>query len=157
MAPNVPRAIVNLAGYDLLHLDAEHPSRIKIRTYLGGDLHATKANTAFLSSPFWQKRRDDYEPAQGPGYLKTYFENIFAMGTTPMEYTLDDLVKITAPLLLLVGDRDEWCSVEEGVNAFRKLQHGEFGVIPHTGHAITTLVCTVALDFLLRHTKSSIE
>ncbi len=76
---------------------------------------------------------------------------MFAMWTTPMEYTLDDVSKITAPIFLLVGDRDEWCSVEEGVNTFRKLQYGEFGVISNTGHAITALVCIVALDFLLRH------
>jgi pimeloyl-ACP methyl ester carboxylesterase len=158
IAPDVPRAIVNLAGYDLLHPDPEHPSRIMLRTGLGGDPHATKANVGDNpSSPRWSKRKADYEPVQGQGYLTTYFENTFAMWTTPMEHTIDDLPKIRVPTAILVGDRDEFCSVEEGVNAFRKLLHGEFGVIPNTSHAITPLVCTVALDFLLRQTRRNIE
>jgi hypothetical protein len=50
-----------------------------------------------------------------------------------------------------VGDRDYYCTPEEGVAAYRTLPHGELSILPHLDHAITPLVREVALDFLLRH------
>jgi pimeloyl-ACP methyl ester carboxylesterase len=160
MAPDLPRAIVNLAGFDLFNPDPELPTRRFVREWLGGASHATRADVAGHydqmvrqdpDSPMRQRRIDDFEPTQGTGYLKRYYENCFEMWTTPMAYTLDDFRTITAPTLILVGDRDEFCSVEEGVQVYRTLPQGELGVIPGIKHAITPLVCTVTLDFLLRH------
>jgi pimeloyl-ACP methyl ester carboxylesterase len=73
--------------------------------------------------------------------------------THSLRRILDDFAKIVAPTLILVGDRDEFCSVEEGVSTYRALPRGELGVIPGIEHAITPLVCTVALDFLRRHAR----
>jgi len=160
IAPDLPRAIVNLAGYDVFNPDPDSPARVMGRTWLGGgDPHATKTNLAWPDSPspMGQKRIDDYEPAQGPGYVKRYFEQLFDLWIGPLAYTVDDLAKITAPTMILVGDRDGGCSVEEGVAAYRKLPHGEMGMIPGIEHAITPLVCTVALDFLLRHRSHANE
>jgi pimeloyl-ACP methyl ester carboxylesterase len=160
LVPDLPRAIVNLAGYDLFSPDPEHPNRVLLREYLGGHPHATRAEVAATydrrvredpDSPMLKRRLADFEPTQGVGYLKRYYEQYFEMGTTPMAYTLEDFAKIVAPTLILVGDRDEFCSVEEGVSAYRTLQQGEFGIIPGTKHAITPLARTLALDFLLRH------
>lgn len=160
LAPALPRAIVNLAGYDMFSPDPEHLSRVLLRQILGGHPHATRADVANTydqrvredpDSPMRKRRIADFEPTQGTGYLKRYFENIFDMWTTPMAYTLDDFATIVAPTLILVGDRDEGCSVEEGVTAYRALRQGEFGVIPGIKHAITPIVCTLALDFLRRH------
>ncbi len=153
MAPDVPRAIVNLAGFDAFNPDPNAPSRVKIRTWLGGEPNATKTNLQWTDPPsaLGQKRIDDYEPAQGPGYVKRYFDQLFDLWTLPMAYSIDDLAKTAAPTLFLVGDRDEFQSVEEGIAAYRKAPHGELGVIPGIEHGITPLVCTVALDFLLRH------
>jgi hypothetical protein len=53
--------------------------------------------------------------------------------------------------LILVGDRDGFCSVEEGAAAYRLLAQGELAVLPNTDHAITPMMGAVALDFLLRH------
>jgi 3-oxoadipate enol-lactonase len=160
LAPNLPHAIVNLAGYDLFCPDPEHPSRVMLRQALGGSDQATKADVVPHLEGLWrghpvtlmrQRRIDDFEPTQGAGYLSRYYENCFDMWSLPMEYTLDDLPKITAPTLILVGDRDEYCPIEEGVNAYRLLERGEFGVVPGIKHTITPLVATVALDFLRRH------
>ncbi len=166
LAPDLPGAIVNLAGYYEFSPDPEHPSRPLMRETLGGHPHATRADVADHlarllrenpDSPRPKTRTDDFEPTQGAGYAKRYFEEVFEMWTTPMAYTFDDFAKIVAPTLILVGDRDEWNSVEEGVSAYRSLQQGEFGVIPGTEYGITPLVCTVALDFLLRHAPTQMK
>jgi pimeloyl-ACP methyl ester carboxylesterase len=47
----------------------------------------------------------------------------------PSGYAFDDLAKIGAPTLILVGDRDQFCSVEEAAQAFRSLRHGELAVL----------------------------
>lgn len=160
LAPDLPSVIVNLAGYDMFSPDPEHPSRVFLRKSLGGHPHATRADVAEIydqrvredpDSPTRKRRIADFEPTQGAGYLKRYYERCFEMWTTPMAYTVDDFAKIVAPTLILVGDRDDYCSVEEGVSAYRILQQGEFGVIPGSKHAITPFVCTLALDFLRRH------
>jgi hypothetical protein len=81
-------------------------------------------------TPYWQLRIEDFEPTQGTGYSRRFFEQYFEMCTTPMAYTVDDFAKIVAPTLILVGDRDQYCSVEEGVSVYRTRQQGEFGFIP---------------------------
>jgi pimeloyl-ACP methyl ester carboxylesterase len=47
---------------------------------------------------------------------------------------MSDLRSITAPTLILVGDRDEFCSVDEGVRAYQALARGELAIVPNTGH-----------------------
>jgi pimeloyl-ACP methyl ester carboxylesterase len=50
----------------------------------------------------------------------------------PSGYTFEDLGAITAPTLILVGDRDRHCTVEDGVAAYRALQDGELAVLPNS-------------------------
>lgn len=51
----------------------------------------------------------------------------------------------------MAGDRDEFCSVEEGIAAYRMLQQGELAVFPNHGHFITPSVVQVTIEFLERH------
>jgi pimeloyl-ACP methyl ester carboxylesterase len=152
LAPDLPQAIVNLAGLDMFDPNPDSPARIMNRTWLGGDPKATRAASVQPGLPagMAQKVATDFEPTQGTDYLKAYFEQLFALWTVPMAYTTSDLAKITAPTLLLVGDRETGLPVEEVVTAFRTLPRGELGVIPNADHGITPLACTLALDFLLR-------
>ena len=63
---------------------------------------------------------------------------------------MSHLHAIPAPTLILVGDRDEFCSVEEGVRAYRTLPQGELAVVPNTGHIITPPLVEVMVEFLER-------
>jgi pimeloyl-ACP methyl ester carboxylesterase len=92
----------------------------------------------------------DHDAAQGPGHWKTVLAQTFPRISRPSTYTFDDLTNITAPTLILVGDRDQFCSVEEGAQAFRSLAKGELAVLPATAHLITPLAIQVAIDFLER-------
>ena len=58
-------------------------------------------------------------------------------GTTWPGYSFDDLAAIDVPALVLVGDRDHFCTPEEAVTTYRHLDHGQLAILPDTGHDIT--------------------
>jgi pimeloyl-ACP methyl ester carboxylesterase len=59
--------------------------------------------------------------------------------------------------LILTGDRDHFCSVEEGVAAYRMLQDGELAILPGTGHVISPPKVQLCIEFLLRHAAPQSE
>jgi len=152
------RAIVNDAGFDLFNPQA--PSITMMRQALGGSPDAAQADpdaTArfFESSDemraMLRLMQADQDGAQGPDYWKTMIAETFDRCTQPVGYTFDDLRRITVPTLIMTGDRDHFCSVEEGVAAYRTLQNGELAVLPDVGHVISPLKVQVTVAFLLRH------
>jgi 3-oxoadipate enol-lactonase len=156
--PGSVRAIVNYAGYDLFNPQAL--SMTMLRQNLGGSPEATHADPDALeraADSSEQMRvmlgmiKEDHDGAQGPGYWKTHFAEIFDRLTQSPGYVIEDLGKITASTLILTGDRDEFCSVEEGVAAYRMVQQGELAVLPNHGHFISQSVVQVIIEFLERH------
>jgi pimeloyl-ACP methyl ester carboxylesterase len=156
--PGAVRAIVNDAGYDLFNPAA--PSFTMMRQLLGGSPAAMHADPAaaerFFDSSYelramFALMRADHDGAQGAGYWKTLIGETFDRCTQWAGYTFDDFRQITAPTLILAGDRDEFCSVEEGVTASRQLPAGELAIVPGTGHWISPLKVQIAIDFLRRH------
>ena len=93
----------------------------------------------------------DYDSAQGDGHWREYLRLFFDRATRSPGYTIDDYRSITAPTLMLTGDRDHFCSVEEGIAAYRALPAGELAVLPNTGHEITDAAIDTTIEFLLRH------
>ena len=51
---------------------------------------------------------------------------------------------------MLAGDRDDFCSCEDGVTAYRSLRDGELAILPNTGHVITPLSVSIMQEFLER-------
>ncbi len=156
--PESVRAIVNYAGYDLFNPEA--PSMAMLPQNLGGTPEATQADPDALEQAFasseqmramFELVKADHDAAQGPGYWKTHFTQVFDRLTQSPGYTIADLRKITVPTLILTGDRDEYCSVEEGVTAYRMLGQGELAVLPNHGHFISPSVVQVSIEFLERH------
>jgi pimeloyl-ACP methyl ester carboxylesterase len=67
----------------------------------------------------------------------------------------EQVERIAEPTLVVVGDRDEFVSVEEAAQLFRWLPNAELAILPATSHLRplfepATFVCTV-MDFLQRH------
>ncbi len=93
----------------------------------------------------------DYDSAQGDGHWRRYLQLFFDRATHSPGYTFDDYRAITAPTLILTGDRDHFCSVEEAVVAYRNLPAGELAIVPHTEHVITPATVDTTIEFLLRH------
>jgi pimeloyl-ACP methyl ester carboxylesterase len=97
----------------------------------------------------FETMKADYDSAQGEGHWREYIRIFFDRATHSPGYTLDDFRSITAPTLILTGDRDHFCSVEEGTIAYRNLPAGELAVLPGTDHTITESVIEATMEFLL--------
>jgi len=155
--PGSVRAIVNHAGYDLFNPDPHAPAIAMTRQMLGGSADATHADPELSASraeelrAMFELMKSDHDNAQGAGHWKTVVAQTFDRITQPHGYTLDDLRTITVPTLVLTGDRDPFCTVEEGAAACRALQAGELAVVPNTGHLITPAAVQAIIDFFQRH------
>ena len=159
--PDAVRAVAAHAGYDIFNPDA--PVFQMGRMIFGGNPDATEADPdaaerAFQEMPpmaaTFALMKADYDSAQGDGHWREYLRLFFDRATRSPGYTVDDFRSITAPTLILTGDRDHFCSVEEGAAAFRALPNGELAILPDTEHVITEAVVDLTVDFLLRHAGS---
>jgi pimeloyl-ACP methyl ester carboxylesterase len=159
--PDDVRAIVNDAGYDVFNPQA--PTFAMMRQMLGGDVDATEADPDAVERNFagseemratFARLQADHDDAQGEGYWRRYLQLAFPRTTRSPGYTFEDLGTITAPTLVVVGDRDPFCSVEEAVLAYRTLRHGELAVLPGHDHVITPAAVAATIAFLDRHAAS---
>jgi len=154
--PGSVRAIVNHGGYDLFNPDPQAPAIAMTRQMLGGSADATQADPELSAShsrelrAMFELMQSDHDSAQGAGHWKTVVAQTFDRITQPHGYTFDDMHAITAPTLILIGDRDPFCTVEEGAAAYRALQAGELAVLPDTGHLITPAAVQTTIKFLER-------
>ena len=157
-SPGSARAIVNDAGFDFFNPQA--PRFTMMRRMLGGGSEATEAGPDAAAAFFKQSDemramfellKADADGAHGDGHWREYLRLAFPRTTVPPGYTFEDLGRIIAPTLFLVGDRDPFCTVEEGVTAYRGLKQGELAVLPDTGHLITAGKIESTINFLQRH------
>jgi len=155
--PGAVRALVNDAGYDPFNPKA--PSFTMLRQMLGGGPDATKADAPALErffaaqkmGDFFNRMKADHDGARGPGSWQSLITGIFDGATSSPGYTFEDLRKITAPTLILTGDRDICCSVEEAVTSYRMLSKGELAILPGHGHYIPTSAVQASVEFLKKY------
>ena len=133
------------------------------RQMLGGSPDATEAGPQAIArlseqSPdlraLFELMASDHDSTQGTGHWKTVIAQTFERITQSPGYTFNDLRTIKAPTLILVGDRDPFCTVEEGTTAYRALQDGELAVLPNTGHLIDSDAVHATIEFLRRRLGS---
>jgi pimeloyl-ACP methyl ester carboxylesterase len=158
--PGAVRAIVNHAGFYAFNPQA--PGMAMMRQNLGGSPDATQADPDVIARAFdsseqmramFELVKADHDGAQGPGYWRTHFAEAFDRLTQPPGYTVEDLGKITAPTLILTGDRDEFSPIEEGVGCYRALEQGELAVMPNHAHLISPSAVRASIEFLERHQR----
>lgn len=155
--PERVRALVNDAGYDVFNPNPEAPTFKTCRQIFGGSPNATKADpsaaerffAAHGMSDFVERMRVDHDGSQGPNAWKILLASIFD-ALTSCPFAFDDFRKITAPTLILTGDRDMVCSAEEAVHAFRMLPQGELSILPNQGHVLPESAVRASIDFLVR-------
>jgi pimeloyl-ACP methyl ester carboxylesterase len=94
--------------------------------------------------------KSDHDGAQGAGHWKTVIAQTFDRITKPHGYTFEDMHTITVPALILTGDRDPFCTIEEGAAAYRALPAGALAVLPDTGHLITPAAVRATIEFFER-------
>ncbi len=161
-APDRFGAIVNDAGYDLFNPAAA--TFAMMRQMLGGSPTATQADPEACAnmlshspqmSTMLELLKADEDGGQGEGHWAEYLRLAFHRTSQPPGYTFEDFAKITAPTLILVGDRDDYCTLDDGLSAYRQLADGEIAVVPGTGHVITPAKIELTLDFFDRHVEKS--
>jgi pimeloyl-ACP methyl ester carboxylesterase len=151
--PGSVRAIVNHGGYDLFNPDPHTPAIAVTRQMLGGSADATQADPEVSASrspelrAMFELMKADHDSAQGAGHWKTVIARTFDRVTRPHGYTAENLNAITVPTLILTGDRDPFCTIEEGAAAYRALPTGAFAVLPDTGHLITPAAVRATIAF----------
>lgn len=151
--PELVRGLVNHAGFD--YFDPNAPAHQGLGMIFGGRPDATAgdpdaADRAFheMMGPDEAKLFDtmkaDY--ADWRGYIGQFFDRSAA----PAAYGVGDLASITAPTLVLTGDRDMFCSVELACSVYRTIAGSELAIVPNTGHEINANVIDAMVDFLVR-------
>ena len=160
--PEVVRALVNDAGFDIF--DPHAMAHQGVRPMFGGSPDATSADpdaaeVAFQSIPpmaaTFATMKADYDDAQGDGHWRAYLGLFFDRAVAPVSYAVEDFAAITAPTLILTGDRDMFCPVEAACAAYRTLQAGELGIVSGAGHEITTPIIDAMTAFLIRHSATA--
>jgi pimeloyl-ACP methyl ester carboxylesterase len=107
-------------------------------------------------SPDWvDEMKHDHVSSPDPDYWKTLLKQISALWWTPLDYTIDDFLKISEPTLVLLGDRDGIVELQQAVEMYQLIPNAELFVIPHADHftAKTELSMRIVEDFLLRHSS----
>jgi pimeloyl-ACP methyl ester carboxylesterase len=155
--PDVVRAIVNHAAFDAF--DTEAPTIAMMRQILGGSPSATEPDPDAAARGFeasdqmramFELMKRDQDDGQGEGHWREYLRLSWDRTTKPPGYTYDDLAKITVPTLILTGDRDNFCTVEQAVSAYRQLPDGELAVLPGHGHDISPTAVRATVEFFER-------
>ncbi|HEX8597795.1 MAG TPA: alpha/beta hydrolase [Chloroflexia bacterium] len=92
--------------------------------------------------------------ANDPDYWKTFMKQIATLWWNVQDYGREDLQKITAPTLILQGDRDEGVDVEQAVEMYRGIPNAELAVLPNATHGqLGESANRIVIDFLKRHQR----
>ena len=151
--PGSVRAIVNHGGYDLFNPDPHAPAITMTRQMLGGSADAIQADPDLTASrspelrAMFELMKSDHDSAQGAGHWKMVIAQTFDRIVQPHGYTVANMRAISVPALILAGDRDPFCTVEDGAAACRALPAGRLAVLPGTGHLITPAAVQATIDF----------
>lgn len=154
--PDLPQALVIGGSYT----EITEASRTWVRSILGDP------NSPDVDTEQFERDNPDFAAAlqqtYGPDGWKTFLHNIKPMWNASLNYTADDWTHVVAPTLVLLGDRDNFVPIEEGVEMYRRLPNAEFAVIPRADHTdfifspeAVARVQPLILDFLQRHSGST--
>ena len=80
--------------------------------------------------------RTDYQAVSpdGPEHWSVLLAKSYPLWLAPVVISTTDLKAVQAPVLVIAGDHD-FTSIEETVEIYRSLRHGQLLVVPGTGHA----------------------
>jgi pimeloyl-ACP methyl ester carboxylesterase len=106
-------------------------------------------------APDWvEALKAEHERPADPDYWKTLMTQISELWWNVQDYAVDDLQRISAPTLVLQGDRDEGVDVEQAVEMYRGIPNAELAVLPNARHGdLGEISNRLVIDFLKRHTN----
>ena len=82
------------------------------------------------------------------------------MWFTPLNYTDEDFRKISAAMLILIGDRDQLIPIEDVVAMYRLIPNAELAVVPNADHSMprtnVDMFTDTVMDFLNRNSARTV-
>lgn len=160
---NIPKASIvgwSDGGVIALHMAMNMPDQVDKIALFGSNFHRLGLTEEFKASVETAEAKDHpaflitlYEKVSpdGPEHWPVFYDKLKKMWLTSPEYTTEQLSTITAPTLILVGDRD---IVRPGhtVTLFESIPNAQLCVLPGSDHFVPferpDLVNRVVLEFL---------
>jgi pimeloyl-ACP methyl ester carboxylesterase len=129
------------------------------RLVLMGQAYSTDGETAAVRAFMYEPNiadwfRDDYAKISpdGADHFDVVFSKVMHLWRTPLELSLTELARITAPTLVMQGD-DDGVRIDYSAALVRVLPDAQLAIIPGTGHGAPVqkpdLVNRMILDFLV--------
>jgi pimeloyl-ACP methyl ester carboxylesterase len=100
---------------------------------------------------YWQA---EHARSDDPAYWQKLIKQLSVLWYTPVDYTPEDFELITAPTLIMLGDRDGAIPVAQAVEMYQMIPKAELAIVPNADHGgPLTHVGTLptVLDFFKRH------
>jgi pimeloyl-ACP methyl ester carboxylesterase len=102
----------------------------------------------------WEEKLGEAHHDPRPGYPRILLSNLAQLWWTPLNYSGEDFRKVVVPALIIMGEKDEMISWEEGRELARQIPEAEFALIPDAGHTEVIVdqgaFLKLVLDFLDR-------
>lgn len=150
----------SMGGYVAIYLAANHPERIESIITLGTKYEWNEtiaAKEAGMLNPeiiqqkvpkFAAQLEQRHHPNDWKTLLQQTADMLLGMGKNP-PVSPTHFSTITAPVLLLLGDRDKMVTMEETISVYRQLPTAQLSILPSTQHPIEAVDVEV-LHYLLK-------
>lgn len=138
--PDLVAGLIPISGESSIRLTQEQRTRA-----LGQTTDDFGKWASFVVESYYRVTPD------GERRFPAFFEKIKKMWATDWEVKDDELAKVTAPTMIMLGDHD-FGTVEESAALSRKFPKGQLCVVPGAGHGLMwerpEVVNALILDFL---------
>jgi pimeloyl-ACP methyl ester carboxylesterase len=152
-------------GITLLAFALRYPARVR-SLILAGTQYTNDERTFGLLAKMTPERIDarlpewaaQLEQLHGayhtPGYWRELLNQMRPLWAEEPSYTPEQIAQISAPTLLIAGERDNFGHIDQQVVMRRAIPHSELCILPAAGHAVMNdqpeLFQLALLDFLRR-------
>ena len=144
-----------------LDMAIHHPERVRKLAVTGAGFRADGTSESALEwlvtvkpedlPPEFREMYERLSP-DGPSHWPIVLERLQRMWSVEPDYTLEQMASITAPTLVIVGDKDI-ITLEHSVEMFRAIPDSQLCVVPGEGHGV--LARETVMAFL--HEEASAE
>lgn len=106
-------------------------------------------------APWFADLVQSWHAPLGDDYWQTLLNQIATLFWTPLHYTPSDFARITAPALILSGDRDESIPLEQQLELYHLIPGAELAILPGADHVggfyRVDLFVRIVSNFFERH------
>ncbi len=152
-------------GITLVAFALRYPARVRSLILTGTQYTNDERTFGMLSKmtpdriqtrlPEWAAQLEQLHDAyHTPGYWRELLNQMTPMWMVEPNYTPEQIAQITAPTLLIAGERDNFGHIDQQVVMRRAMPYSELCILPAAGHMVMNdqpeLFRLAVLDFLMR-------